>query len=186
MTIGLARTNAEAHLYMELHPCPRCGEAVFDSTSSVITTPAGLASRYTGACPGCGTGREFEFDLPEVVLFPPAHGVRFGGDQPSRIVDAGEWLFVADMVLEHVAAVPDPRASAAELAGAKRDVEMAVAALDEVLKFLPAGADTAPPSAFWTDRGRQVQAAEPGRFRRVRLLAVREAYQRIAAAYAAL
>jgi hypothetical protein len=171
---------------MELHPCPRCGEGVFDSNSSVLTTPSGLASRYTGVCPGCGTEREFVFDLPEAILFPPAHGVRFGGDNPSRIVDAGEWLLVADLVLKGVAATPDPRASAAELAGAKRDVAMAVAALDEVLKFIPAGADTPPPAAFWTERGRQVQAAEPGRFRRVRLQAVREAYQQIADAYAAV
>ena len=184
MTVGPARTNTEAHLYMELHPCPVCGEGVFDSDSSVITTPAGtLASRYTGVCPGCGTEREFEFDLPETQLYAPADGIRFGGDQPSQIVDAGEWLFVADLVIKGVQAAPDPGMSPAERASAKRDMDLAVAALDEVLKFIPARADSPPPTAFWTDRGRAILATEPGRFRRDRLTAVREEYRRIADAY---
>jgi hypothetical protein len=50
--------------------------------------------------------------------------------------------------------------------------------------FIPPGADTPPPAAFWTDRGRTVQAAGPGRFRRAGPVAVREAYQGIADAYA--
>jgi hypothetical protein len=186
MSIGLARTSAEAHLYMELHPCPQCGDTVFRPASTVVRTPRGtLASRYAGPCPGCGTEREFEFDLPGQTLFPPASGVRFGAADASRIIDAGEWLFVADLVLGDLPAEPDGRAPADERAAAARDAALGLAAVEEVLKFIPAGADEPPAGAFWTDRGRAKRAEEPGRFRRARLEAVRDVYARIAGAYAA-
>src|SRR4051812_45971046 len=117
MTIGLARTNTEAHLYMELHPCETCGDSVFQPSSEVIRTPAGtLAARYAGPCPGCATPREFVFDLPEETLFPPAAGVRFGAADPSQIIDAGEWLFVAGLILGDVPARPAPGLPAADRA----------------------------------------------------------------------
>ncbi len=56
------------------------------------------------------------------------------------------------------------------------DLATAIAALDEVLKFVPAGADAVPAEAFWSERGRAVHATEPGRFRAARLRAVRDAY----------
>jgi hypothetical protein len=53
----------------------------------------------------------------------------------------------------------------------------ALAAVDEVLKFIPPDADAVPPEAFRTYPGQTVFGREPGRFRRARLLAVREAYR---------
>src|SRR5688500_13011920 len=97
MVLPVARTNAEAHLYMDLHPCA-CGEIRFPRTSSVVTSPDGvLASRYAGTCPQDGTEREFLFRLPERVLAPPLDGaVMYGGSEPSELIDPGEWLSVAD------------------------------------------------------------------------------------------
>jgi hypothetical protein len=55
-------------------------------------------------------------------------------------------------------------------------LSIAVAAMNEILKFIPAGAETVPDEAFWSERGRRVRDQEPGRFDRERLLVVRDSY----------
>ena len=175
MALRLARTNEEAHLYMDLHPC-ECGEIEFPRSSSVVETADGLAGRYTGPCPQDGARREFTFRLPQRLVAPPRDGlVRYGGAEPSELIDPGEWLSVADAYARNVPARPASSAEAGPM------LRRAVAAIDEVLKFIPAGADRVPESAFVTDRGRAAYAKEPGRFRRLRLEAVRGTYANIAA-----
>ena len=53
----------------------------------------------------------------------------------------------------------------------------AVNALQEVLKFIPPGADQVPADALFSAAGKQVCLAEPGRFRRARLEAVLGGYR---------
>jgi len=181
MALRLARTNEEAHLFMDLHPC-ECGEIRFPRSSSVIDTGDGeLASHYTGTCPQDGRQREFTFRLPQQILPPPGDGsVRYGGPEVSELLDPGEWLSVADAYARNVPA--DTAALTADgLARAKAMLNRAAAAIDEVLKFVPAGADRVPEQAFVTDRGRAAYAKEPGRFRSLRLEAVRSTYANIAA-----
>jgi hypothetical protein len=179
MVLPPARTNAEAHLYMDLHPCG-CGEIRFPRHSSVVTAAGELVSRYTGTCPGDGAEREFMFRLPADLLAPPPDGtVRYGGPEPSELIDPGEWLSVADACARSVPA------DTATLAGdglmeARAMLYRAAAAIDEVLKFIPSGADRVPETAFVTDRGRAAYAREPGRFRQPRLEAVRATYLSIA------
>lgn len=177
MALPLARTNAEAHLYMDLHPC-RCGEATFERRSAVVEADGDLASRYSGACPRCGEQREFLFRLPAEILLAEPVEVRFGGDEPSELIDPGEWLRIADAYASQGPAdVHD--APAADRARAAQDTATAVAAVDEVLKFVPAGADAVPEAAFRSELGRAVYAKEPGRFRAARLAAVRDAYRQL-------
>lgn len=181
MALRLARTNEEAHLYMDLHPCG-CGEIRFPRSSSVVETADGdLASHYTGTCPQDGAQREFTFRLPPQIVPPPGDGtVRYGGPEPSELIDPGEWLSIADAYARSVPA--DPTSLAADgLAQARSMLNRAVAAIDEVLKFIPEGEDRVPERAFVTDRGRAAYAKEPGRFRRPRLEAVRGTYANIAA-----
>jgi hypothetical protein len=179
----LARTNAEEHLYMQLHPCPTCG-TVFEPSSSVVLIDGVLASRFSAPCPLCGQMREFTFRLPEQVLLPDPDRVFFGrSGEVSELIDAGEWLMVSD---QYARSVP------AQLAGldtdslvqARRTLTAAVSALDEVLNFIPEGADEVPAEAFWTERGRARHAAEPTRFRRVRLDARRAAFEDLLASSA--
>ena len=168
----LSRTNAEAHLYMDLRPCP-CGESRFPRQSSVVALDDGdLASRYTGACASCGEEREFLFRLPPTIG-GAGIGFRYGGDEPSQLLDPGEWLMVSDTYASSV-----PAGSTTGEAGqrARAALTRAVAALDEVGKFIPAGGDSVPPDTFVNERGRQLHQREPGRFRRDRLTAVRDAY----------
>lgn len=159
--IPLARSNAEAHLFMELTPCG-CGDWRFDRRSAVVTRGDVLCSEYTGPCQTCGTIRTFVFRLPERIL-PPGEVVRFGDDRPSELLDAGEWLAVADERARRRPATP-------------RDLETAAAAIDEILK-LAAPDGEIPDGAFRTARGRAVRDAEPGRFRRARLEAVLATYR---------
>jgi len=174
----LARTNAEAHLFMDLRPCA-CGERRFARTSSVVTIDGDLASRYTGACARCGTARVFEFRLPPEILQPPAQGVVYGGPEPSQLLDPGEWLSVAD---DYARSVPlDAKLDGDALRSARHRLAVAIAALDEVRKFAPPGATEVPPSAFTTPLGRAIWDKEPGRFRLIRLDAVRAAYTEAAA-----
>jgi hypothetical protein len=158
--IPIARTPAEAHVFMEQRPCG-CGDVVFDRRSAVVMRGEVLCSEYTGPCARCGTIRVFVFRLPARVLPPPADRVRFGGDEPSELLDPGEWMLIAD---EHAKRTP----------GSPRDLAVALAAIEEVLKF--ADSDRVPVEAFTSERGRAAYDAEPGRFRRIRLEAVAAAY----------
>jgi hypothetical protein len=171
--LKLARTNAEAHLYMDLHPCS-CGERRFARTSSVATIDGELASRYTGSCARCGTARSFEFRLPLEIIQPPDEGVVYGGPEPSELLDPGEWLSVSE---DYARSVPlGTKLDGDALRSARQRLASAIAALDEVRKFAPPGAAEVPPSAFTTPFGRAMWDKEPGRFRVIRLDAVRAAY----------
>lgn len=171
--LKLARTNAEAHLFMDLRPCS-CGERRFARQSSVVMLEGDLASRYTGACARCGAERRFEFRIPEEILPTPATGVQFGGPEPSQLLDPGEWLSVAD---DHARMVPaQAKLDGDALRAARHNLATAVAAIDEICKLAPPGAVEVPLSAFTTPLGRAIWDKEPGRFRLVRLQAVRKAY----------
>lgn len=127
-----------------------------------------LCSNYSGTCPRCGMHRAFTFRLPEQTRLPVERDVVFGDSDPSELLDAGEWLAVADLA----AGRPDAD---------DEDIALAAAAIDEVLKFVPEGADAVPEEALRTEDGRQVYAREPGRFRRNRLEAVAATYRRLVA-----
>jgi hypothetical protein len=95
------------------------------------------------------------FELSDTVQ-PVSARLSYGGDEPSRLLDPGEWLELAD---EHAARTP----------AALRDRAIARAALEEVMKFLPPGADRIPDDVFVTDRGRAMLSATPDRFARDQL-----------------
>jgi hypothetical protein len=161
--IPLARTPSEAHVFMEQRPCG-CGDVRFDRRSAVVARGETLCSEYTGACATCGTIRTFVFRLPELPMPARVGVVRFGGDTPSELLDPGEWLVIAD-------------AHAARTPANAYDLGVAAAAIDEILKFAPAGADRVPDEAFTTEQGRAIRDAEPGRFGRARLEAVAASYR---------
>jgi hypothetical protein len=180
MVLPVSRTSAEAHLYMDLHGCS-CGQTAFARDSAVVALEDGdLARRYSGPCAGCGTEREFTFRLPAVPSMGQGY---FGGEEPSQLIDPGEWLAVSDA---YAGQAPAETAGLTpeQVRQGRALLDRAAAALDEVLKFIPEGGETVPASAFFSDRGREVLAREPGRFRRARLAAVREAYAGLAGQFA--
>ncbi|MFC6022191.1 hypothetical protein ACFP2T_39295 [Plantactinospora solaniradicis] len=182
MALRLARTSAEAHLYMELHPCESCGQTGFDPVGSVVEADGDLARRYTGDCLSCGAPREFTFRVPDEI--PPAGDdvPRFGDDRPSELLDAGEWLWLADILASGTP--PDPaRLDARQRRQTRMDLLTAASALSEVLKFVPTGAEAVPTKTLWSSRGRAVHRAEPNRFRRIHLEATRDTCRGIAARF---
>ena len=162
---AIARTSTEVTLYLDLNPCPDCGSDQADWQDQFDTVLT-----YTGECAGCGAHREYYFS-------PPQHGMgdavstigSFGGLEASELIDAGQWLAVADRIAGQVAAGDRSEAALAVMAIAQQAVE-------EVVKFIPPSQDAVPDEAFWTDAGRAVRELDPGRFRLDRLLVIRDSY----------
>jgi hypothetical protein len=154
---------------MDLQPCETCGQHGFSGQSAVVLVDGQLCSRYTGDCARCGSRRQFLFSLPEEIRLPVERDIVFGGPEPSELLDPGEWLLVADRAAS-AASSGDPQSD-------REDVALAAAAMDEVLKFVPDGADEVPVEAFRSATGQEMYAQEPGRFRRNRLAAVASTYR---------
>lgn len=151
----IARSILEAGLFVELHPC-ECGGGG-ELTMSLAEQDGRPVAIYEGTCPECGRERRFEFALPA----QPTAGPAYGGAEPSTIIDAGEFLWYSDRVAEQAAAGTGAQARSA--------ADTAIAALDEVLKFIPAGADAVPREALASELGRAVYDAGPDRFARAEL-----------------
>ncbi|WP_238007516.1 hypothetical protein KZZ52_18750 [Dactylosporangium sp. AC04546] len=168
-TMLVARSTTECHLYMVLHPCERCGEA--DFPWSRHDRGRDDTSVYEGECPSCRAPRRFAFALAPDPVPPPA----YGGPEPSQIIDPGEFLAMGERAAQHAAVPPD--ASPYRRAGAREAAADAVAAVEEVLKFLPPSAETVPEAAFTSAAGRELYAADPARFHRDRLEAELQAHR---------
>jgi hypothetical protein len=159
VTVPYARSVAECHLYMALHPCS-CGAADFPWTShETRVTGDGDLSVYQGSCPRCRTARRFEFLVDGRGVPPPA----FGGPEPSRIIGPEEFYALSQRAAA-VARDGDP----ADRYEAALD---AVAAVEEVLKFVPPGADAVPAETLPHD--------DPAGYTRERLEALRYTYRQL-------
>jgi hypothetical protein len=150
MHAPLARTDQEAEIYIELAACPRCGGYGFTGASEVIFLGDDLGTRWAGTCARCGAPREFVFRLPPDVEVGAAAPYDFGAGV-SQLLDPGQWMTVADLASRQA---PSP------------DLPLAVAAFEEVAKFIPEGADEVPADAFRTDEGREALRQWPSRFTR--------------------
>jgi hypothetical protein len=165
-----ARSPLECRLYIELHPCD-CGGSVIDITDRVVMHDDTLCARYSGRCSACGQSREYLFALDPEIPAPDS----FGGRKPSTIIDAGQYLAASERAAKQVP-LDGP---SEDRAAARALLTRAIACLDEVMKWIADGDDRVPMSAFFTGEGRRIHADEPGRFRRVRLLAVLAAYREL-------
>ncbi|MFK4084357.1 hypothetical protein ACI2LF_09635 [Kribbella sp. NPDC020789] len=157
----ISRSARESHLYMDLHPCD-CGQAEFARDHHLIDRDGVMVSVYEGFCQSCDRLRSFEFGHPdELEPAVPA----FGGPDPSTIIDPGEYLSVADQVGTD-AGLRLLNSPPAEHNEQRAKFEYAIAALEEVLKFLPAGLEEIPAEAFTSPRGREIYRKDPTRFTR--------------------
>ena len=147
---------------MELHPC-ECGAPSFEQRHWLEERGDELLAIYEGPCRGCKKVRRFELGLiDDLPPAPPA----FGGPEPSQLIDPGEFLAAAERSAGHV---PDdaPSRPTHERIVAKRELGIAIAALEEVLKFIPEGKERVPPECF--NGTRPVYDADPTRFDRRRV-----------------
>ena len=175
----LMRSNEEAHLYLDLNPCP-CGGQDASRDSGVRVEDGAWIVRYTCVCSDCGSAREAEFRQADEPVRPPA-GTWSVGPEPSELVDAGEWLTVSDWF---AAAPSSPDGlDAAQQRQAQEDLVSAAAAVAEALKFLAPGEETVPEGALWSDRGRALYDTDPERFGRPRLEWLYNGYLALAARF---
>jgi len=171
-----ARTSEEADLYVDLE-CEAAGEIPVARKRR-----KGERRRETFVVyeVRCQSGKLLEFEFREDGLPAPKPGLRrkveFGGSEPSLLIDAGEWMKVAD---RHAARAPRSLAGLPERArrDATSDLSMALAALDEVMKFLPAGADRIPSTALFSTRGKTYFNKDVRRFQRDSLKAQKDELQ---------
>lgn len=176
-----ARSPEECHLYMRLRPCA-CGEEEF-AWSEHLRQERGerVTSTYRGVCGSCAAERSFEFEVPAGPIKAAIYGA---GDAPSKIIDPGEFLAVSSALAERLPDEPG-ELTPDELDDAIDALEMSVAALAEVLKFIPAGADAVPAEAFTSTRGTELHRVEPERFTRERLESALADRRAVLAAYEA-
>jgi hypothetical protein len=145
----VARSLDEARLYLDLHP-HACGYAGrFDPQFRLDRRDGRLVAVYQGACPGCSEQRRLEFAVPETTV------EGYGADEPSRILDAGEFLWASDRAAEQAGALAE-----SDRKGARAALDVAIDALREVLKFGPVTAA----EQLGSELGRQVFEANPDRF----------------------
>jgi hypothetical protein len=163
----LARTRDEALFYLQLQRCPRCGEQRTPWGSELVEVGGVLARRYFGDCAQCGQAREYVFRVPDrIPPRPPGASMHYGGDEPSELIDAGQWLLMSEPAAEQTRA----DLAAGELRDAALHAELALTCVTEVTKFVPPGSTEVPDSGFFTPAGRAARAADPRRFTLRRLL----------------
>jgi len=172
----IARSPQESHLYIDLHGCV-CGTTQFGREHRLEDRDGVLVSVYEGVCPWCGRTRSFEFTISDDrPPMPPT----FGGPEPSRIIDPGEFLWISDQVSTEsgLRLLNTPLAEHHEVRPA---TAYAIAALEEVAKFLPEDADQISEDCFTSERGREMHAKDPTRFTRQEITAALELKQRVLA-----
>ena len=152
-------------MFMALHPCEKCGDESFAPLVRQVVEDGVLVTRYTGQCDTCRTVRDFRFRVDDEWSDEEP---RFGKDDPSELIDAGQWLRAADQIL---ADTPSNILGVSEAEWAERHYMFTAAAecVGEVVKFIPDGADAVPPQAFWTDSGREMRDRVTDRFERDKL-----------------
>jgi hypothetical protein len=170
------RSHNEAMLFVLLRDCDACGALVRDITDELRVEDASLLSEYTTVCRVCGNIDSYVFRLPEHDPQTGRGGVIYGGDDPSTVIDAGEWLDAAEQIASGGPAEPDGLTPPAREAAAWA-MTGAAAAVREVLKFIPPGADRVPPAAVWTERGQERFARDPVRMRRAGLEVLETMYR---------
>lgn len=161
-TMLYARSIREARLYLQLHLCS-CDYPILDQVDHWLEKRDGVfVAVYEGQCGRCsGSGRyEFELETRERARYPA-----IGGSTSSRIIDPGEFLWLSERGASEVP-VDVTGLSKEELRVARYLMQRAVVMLEEVLKFIPEGADEVPESAFFSDLGRSLREESPERFHR--------------------
>ncbi len=142
-----------------------CGQRGFELDEHTVREVDGREIwEYQGHCDACGEQRRFEFAAPSQPAPPYPE---FGGAEPSQLLAAADFVAIGERAAAAVPADPDGL-SAAEVADGQEAIAIAVAAIEEALKFGRAG------------------AASDGGLDRAELEALLAAYREVQAAYAAV
>ncbi len=155
-----AHSSTEVHYYLLVTPCPACGKGPW--AVSPLSAQTGQAVDVAATCRACGHVQTFRFTHSPVE--PPVHGEPEPlnpTDQPSRIIDLGQWLALFHLLLAQASRNADKPT-------ARRLGFQAAECLAEALRFY--GDDQLPPpEALWVPTSQAAFRDHPERFARQRL-----------------
>jgi len=168
-----AHSWAEAYLYLKVTPCRACAQGpwelqVAERPAAVEPPPptgGGQVRSMRAKCLHCGAEQEFTFHCPAPGPqrpLPPALERINPGDEPSEIIDLGQWLSLFHLLVDQAHRCPDAAES-------RRVAFQAAQCLDEALKFYTDDDELPPASAFRTEPSRHAFAEHPEKFARQRL-----------------
>lgn len=144
MTDGLLRARSvdELHLYLDLAGWRP------ERTHRLTVVGGQMQAVYRGHR---ADGAEVEAWFAPVPALPRT--------APSALIDAAQWYRLATDLAQTV-----PAGQGGTHPAAQERLRQAVAYLEEVLRFVPDGAEALPASAFWSTDGRAAWEREPARF----------------------
>lgn len=158
-----AHTFNEVRYYLMVSPCGSCGKGPWE-IGDVGGNPGGeLQGSVPARCRHCDAEREFafscEFDLPSRGVEAEAINP---GDEPSEIIDLGQWLSLFYLLIESAASERSEPAT-------RRDGYRASLCLEEALKFYEGDDELPPDSAFFSPRSMAARREHAENFAREKL-----------------
>lgn len=162
-----ANSIIEAHLFALVTPCSVCRHGGREVAAPVAGETGRV--RILATCQNCGTTEAFEVrhdgPLPKVDCISWDRPINPGG-RASRILDLGQWLTLAELMLVQAERTPD--------AGERLWLRYrAGECYEEALRFYGDADDLPPESACLTPATRQGLRQDPGRYARSRLVELR-------------
>ena len=177
----VAHSLAEAYLYLMATPCAGCGRGPLKTTDTISTDTCSLpadqhsgggecaTATLTATCVACQAVSTRTFQLPaglttvtrgEAAVVNPT-------DEPSRIVDVGQWIMLFRMITE--AASKETKKVQARHLGLE-----AAQCLEEALKFYDEPENDLPPEeSLFTNASRERFRRAPEQFSKRRLIGLR-------------
>lgn len=183
----IAHSLAEAYLYLTATPCSACGQGPLEGADAQRVNdadaedhPAVLTAwRIKAACAACGDVATVVFQLPDASIEDTeVHGATVHinpTQEPSRILDVGQWIVLFRMNTEAASQEKDKTQ-------VRRLGLAAAQCLEEALKFYDDPANDLPPSeAAFTVATRERLRRAPQQFSRRRLIELRAKLPRVSA-----
>ena len=168
---GAPRSVAEMDFAASLFPCGECGSR--DIGKLEMSGAAGERT-LSGRCPRCRTPRVIRFDGRDAVDLPAPEPLHLGGPEPSQIITPVQLFEELDRLSPLI--VWEPEALGPEMWRANAVLtDRAATCLNELLKFIPAGATAMPDDAL-DDASRADRDARPERYERAWLAPERDRY----------
>jgi hypothetical protein len=163
-----AHSLAEIQLYLMATPCDACGRGPLERLGK-WNTPEHSEVRLVARCGACGERRKLSFSLPDDhpaedprALYPVVNPT----DEPSEIIDVGQWIVLFRVIIEAAADEEDKIA-------ARRLGYEAAQCLEEAVKFYGPDDELPPEEAIFTEATRNRRRERPELFSKRRLLEMR-------------
>lgn len=156
-------TASEAQWFLDLEGFPRAGRS-----HQLVELEGELVAQYEAhGAQGLPHARA-DFVLEETSQ------LAYGRESTTPALDAGELLYLA----ETFSSLETQGNEVEDLRRRRAWLAEAIACVDAVLARIPAGQEVVPPETITSQRGRTYYQAEPGRFRRARIVGYSEGLRR--------